>query len=218
MFHFTNGDEYFYDESVVDGDHESVIDCATANSTDEHTAVFSEELVEELLTGVTPSHVCGKCGQPHTRTFEKVPRPFVDTERPQAQRSAEIFAESQLTEEHVEAIQAVGISDVGKAKVTEDGAGRNDDRVQQLAAEAKGVLGGYYREFTMVERQANGWEQQCNCDATSVAPIVCDPFAGTGTTLKVAKDMGHSWFGIDLYPKYVEMCHESLVDENRRVV
>lgn len=67
--------------------------------------------------------------------------------RPQRVRVDELFREHGLTDQHLAAIRACGISDTGKALITTNGAGKNDLQVQALATEAQLVLGGYYREF-----------------------------------------------------------------------
>lgn len=203
VYHFTLSQDYFYDETAVGGDHTTVITAPTATSQMDHLAVYSEALVAELLDGVTPASVCGDCGTPYERRYEEVPRPFADPDRKQSQRAAELYADSSLTEDHLDAIRAVGISDVGKAAVTEDGSGRNADRMQRLARKAKEVLGGYYREFTMVERIPDGWRQSCRCSAPPVGAVVCDPFVGSGTTTAVARRNGHRVVGIDINEQYL---------------
>jgi len=67
--------------------------------------------------------------------------------RPQYDRALALFDASDLTEDHLDAIRAVGSQDTGKSLVTQAGAGKNRPGVQALADEAKRVLGGYYREF-----------------------------------------------------------------------
>jgi hypothetical protein len=203
VFHLTKSRNYWYDETVTGGGHESVLCSNTASHDGDHTAPFSEQFVRELLEPVIPRAVCGRCGTPYERTYEEVPRPMADPERIQSVRAREIYEDSKLTEDHLDAIRAVGISDVGKATQTEDGAGRNTDEVEQLATEAKEVLGGYYREFTMTERIPDTWEQDCVCQAGTGRSRVCDPFLGSGTTLEVADEMGASTLGVELYEKYV---------------
>jgi DNA modification methylase len=67
--------------------------------------------------------------------------------RPQLKRALELAREGGLTDAHLAAIRAVGLNNVGRAAETQSGAGRNTEEVQRLAAEAKEVLGGYFREF-----------------------------------------------------------------------
>jgi len=38
--------------------------------------------------------------------------------------------------------------------------------------------------------------------------VVLDPFAGSGTTLKMAKEHGRRWIGIEVSPEYVEICRK----------
>ena len=120
-------------------------------------------------------------------------------ERVQARRAVELAEEAGLTEAHIRAIQATGVSDAGKALRTQNGTGRNSAEVQLLAAEAKDALGGYFREFTFAKRKTAGWS---DCDhGTHFEPgVVIDPFMGTGTTLDVAEELGRSAIGVDLKP------------------
>ena len=162
---------------------------------DRHLAPFPDELVERAITLACPFHVCSGCGEPRRRLVERTTE--LDPARPQAKRAMEIAKEARLSRQHIAAIQATGISDAGKAMKTQVGTGRNAERVQELAAEAKAVLGGYFREFTFAKRTTAGWTS-CSCSAPFRPGIVLDPFVGTGTALRAAIATGRSAIGVDL--------------------
>lgn len=46
--------------------------------------------------------------------------------------------------------------------------------------------------------------------AAAVPALVLDPFAGTGTTLAVAKELGRHGVGIDLKREYLDMAAERI--------
>lgn len=125
---------------------------------------------------------------------------MLDSKRPQAKRAMQLFEEKHLTEDHLAAIRAVGISDAGMGKRLQKGSGRNSSRVQQLADEAKQALGGYFREFTFAPKQHLSWET-CICGAAVRAGWMLDPFAGSNTSLAAAKELGFKAVGIDLTPQ-----------------
>jgi len=56
-----------------------------------------------------------------------------------------------------------------------------------------------------------GWAPGCECSTGETEPgVVLDPFAGTGTTCKVAKDLGRDFVGIELVDKYVAMAQKRI--------
>lgn len=214
VFHFTHDGEYFYNETVADGSHDSVIEAPTASVSAPHLAPFSEELVEQCLKGATPENVCRSCGCPYEREYESIPRPLAEPEREQSKRARELYEDSTLTEDHLNAIRSVGISDVGKATVTENGGEGNTEEIVRKAMRAKDVLGGYYREFTMTERQPSGWTPACDCGDDPAPPLVLDPFVGSGTTAVVAKRMGYDYIGIDIDENAIEIARNRLSEIN----
>lgn len=160
-----------------------------------HLAPFPSEIVERAITLACPYLVCPKCGKPRRRIVKRTAE--LDMSRPQARRALEIAKEKNLSPEHIAAIQATGISDAGKARLVQNGTDKNAEDVRKLAAEAKAILGGYFREFTFAKRQSCGWTD-CGCNVPFIPGVVLDPFMGTGTTLDVAERMGRSSIGIDL--------------------
>jgi site-specific DNA-methyltransferase (adenine-specific) len=56
-----------------------------------------------------------------------------------------------------------------------------------------------------------GWQQSCKCEPHEPVPcVVLDPFAGSGTTLAVAKVLGRDSVGIELNPEYVALAQERI--------
>jgi DNA modification methylase len=160
-----------------------------------HLAPFPAELAERAIILACPQEVCTRCGNPRRRIVERTAE--LDTSRPQARRAMEIARKSNLSAEHIAAIQATGISDAGKARRVQTGTDKNAEHVRRLAQEAKTLLGGYFREFTFAKRRSVGWTD-CGCGAPFTPGVVLDPFMGTGTTLDVAVGLGRSAIGVDL--------------------
>jgi DNA modification methylase len=55
-----------------------------------------------------------------------------------------------------------------------------------------------------------GWRPTCDHDHEPVPAVVFDPFAGSGTTLLVARALGRHGVGIDLSAEYLQLARERL--------
>jgi DNA modification methylase len=56
-----------------------------------------------------------------------------------------------------------------------------------------------------------GWRPTCTCDVAETVPcVVLDPFGGSGTVAKVARDLGRSSILIELNPEYVRIAKKRL--------
>jgi DNA modification methylase len=54
-----------------------------------------------------------------------------------------------------------------------------------------------------VETSTTGWEPTCDCGAEIRPAVVLDPFVGSGTTCKVARDLGRDSVGLDISLEYL---------------
>lgn len=202
VIHLTYKPNYYYDlvgyaETVGNGANPGDVWVINPErNMGKHLAPYPQELVRRAILLGCPQQVCASCGVPRVRVIERTAD--LDATRPQAKRAMELAHEHGLTAEHIRAIQAFGVSDVGKATKFQNGTGRNSQEVQRLAAEAKHVLGGYFREFTFAKKRTVGWTD-CG-HATPQRGVVLDPFMGTGTTLKTAVSEGRDAIGVDLVP------------------
>jgi site-specific DNA-methyltransferase (adenine-specific) len=59
--------------------------------------------------------------------------------------------------------------------------------------------------------------QSCECNERFRPGIVLDMFAGSGTTLVVAKKLGRDFIGIELNPEYVKLARRRLTDVSRTI-
>jgi site-specific DNA-methyltransferase (adenine-specific) len=58
-----------------------------------------------------------------------------------------------------------------------------------------------------------GWKQSCKCEPHEPVPcVVLDPFAGSGTTLAVAKSLGRWSVGIELNPEYIALAERRVAE------
>jgi hypothetical protein len=60
------------------------------------------------------------------------------------------------------------------------------------------------------ERQTLGWNSSCECDCEPVPATILDPFAGSGTSLLVARSLGRHAVGIELNERYCAMTRARL--------
>jgi len=63
---------------------------------------------------------------------------------------------------------------------------------------------------TAVEALTLGYRPTCACGTDPIPDLVLDPFAGSGTTLLVARKLGRNAIGIELSAEYVEMAKRRL--------
>jgi len=186
-----------------------VFEVTTKPFPDAHFAVYPPELCEKPIKATCPPKVCAECGAPYIRSTT-LRKPWElepgQVDRDQLKRAIELADKHDLTVSHYRAIRSVGMQDAGQATEVYDGAGNNTDRKEQLASEAKDALGGYFREFVGEVEIPDGWIQDCDCDTDATEPGIClDPFAGAGTTLLKAKELGRRFVGIELNPEYADM-------------
>jgi len=72
--------------------------------------------------------------------------------------------------------------------------------------------------FVQHEWKTLGWQPACDCAATGTIPgTVLDPFAGSGTTLAVAAELGRNAIGCELNPEYIALAERRIKDARSSV-
>ncbi len=79
---------------------------------------------------------------------------------------------------------------------------KDDPRYRPARYEGKYSGGQRYHSFETI-----GWSD-CGCEADWVSGVVLDPFAGSGTALRVARKLGRRFIGIEINPEYAAMAEE----------
>lgn len=197
VFHLSRDTDYYYDKfgySEIYGngsDPGDVWEIDYDRNLNGHVAPFPLELPLRAIRVACPRAV-GPAG-PVERELSRSLEP--DTSRQQGQRAKELFEESDLTEDHIRAVQARGLGDSGKDSQIQNGTGRNTDEIERLAEEADDVFGSYSREFLNARYETVGWTET---EGRTRPGVVLDPFAGTGTTVHAARQVGVSAIASDL--------------------
>ena len=143
----------------------------------EHFAVMPEELARLcVLAGTSERGACASCGAPWRRVVERQRTVFRPSPRQAAKRAAGLE-----TAMHGTVLESPTRRTVG----WEPSCSRVDDG------------GGCRRE---------AWDGSDEHAALLVAPcVVLDPFAGAGTTLLVARELGRRSVGVELSPRYARL-------------
>ena len=107
-----------------------------------------------------------------------------------------------------------------RQKHFESGSGRSGNAIegkQDLSASDANSTPDI-RMGPVVEVRTLGWQPACDCAASGTVPgTVLDPFAGSGTTLAVAAELGRSAIGCELNAEYIALAERRIREARQGV-
>jgi len=223
VFHLTPGPDYWYDLDAIREPHVE----KRSSMPRENYAKEDDKRMANYGAGQDNAMECHPAGKNPGDVFEVTTKPFPEAhfavyppelcEKPiKATCPPQVCVECGAPYER-ETRDESGFTD-GVCNAC--GASKSKHKQGSKNAESGSALSAGVRKCS--NEVTVGWQQSCDCDTDATeAGIVCDPFAGAGTTCLVAKRLGRRFVGIDLNPEYVAMAQKRVgvtVDEPERLL
>jgi len=190
VFLFAKSKKYYYDADAVREKHESLKDLGRSQTDYCNPAGRNRRTVWEIPTQPTP--------EAHFATFpEALVEPCIKAGTSARGACPECGAPWRRVVEHVKGEHDPAASDDQRRRC----AGRISGGTSSTTIGSKRQ--GYNKTL--------GWAPSCTCGCEETVPcIVLDPFGGSGTVAKVARDLGRSSILIEINPEYVQIAKKRL--------
>ena len=207
VFHFVPEPDYWYDLDAIREPHKDVSMERIKSGLHQTHPEDSGVAVSKTETDEMGERFCNPAGKNPGDVFEVTTKPFPGAH----------FAvyPPELVEKPIKATCPPKVCvecgspyerEVKREKVTEGVYGKNN-RAQPDGTNPHKMKGQKYQEaLENRDVEMKGWTPTCDCDTDATeAGIALDPFAGAGTTLLKAKELGRKFTGIELNPEYADM-------------
>ena len=206
VFHFVKSKEYWYDLDAIREPHEQ-------------DDAFSKKRGSITRNG-EPGNVCEPKPHPAGKNpgdvFEVTTKPFPDAhfavyppelcEKPlKATCPPTVCAECGSPYERD--VKREGLTDEEiRTHYPQRDCGVSSDRNDQTKHQINHSERQQLKEKLNKTPEFKGWTPTCDCDTDATEPgIALDPFAGAGTTLLKAKELGRRFVGVELNAEYADM-------------
>lgn len=192
-----------------------------------HFATFPLKLIEPIVKAGCPLWICSRCGKPRERirlisrpTYQSKEDPTLKTGRAGLNRYREGVSYKRLNIGQRKIAEK--LRELAKNRFVEmrkcfgskwDHWIRTDDsgaRIPMLDdwIELKRIFPSLeIFDSYIISEPKEGWSD-CGCGEGWVGGVVLDPFAGSGTALRVARKLGRRFIGIEIKLEYAEMARQ----------
>jgi site-specific DNA-methyltransferase (adenine-specific) len=224
VFLLTKSERYYYDAEAVSEAASSSSGWAKQRASGVNTWKYnaSEERVAATGQRASETQGFGKAGTRNRRSVWTV------TTKPYSGAHFAVMP-ADLVEPCIKAgcpEQCCSVCGAGYERITakqkrfESGSGRSGNAIegkQDLSAIETNSTPDI-RMGPVVSVTTLGWQPACDCAATGTIPgTVLDPFAGSGTTLAVAAELGRSGIGCELNPEYIELAEQRIAKSKAKM-
>ena len=158
-----------------------VLELTTTPFKGAHFAVFPPKLPEFCIKAGSPEEVCSACGKPKV--------PIIKITRPEGYK--ESLKETSKYENNI----------VRSAEINH----RSPNSSTNIRP-----LSTIFKNSMNTKREIIGTKPTCNCNASFEPGVVLDPFAGSGTTMQVARQLGRNAIGIEISSEYAQIIKKRL--------
>ena len=224
IFMFVKGDRYFCDgEAVKEPSAEATVSRnnysrITEDNADEQYAVQHDH--ETTATGANPRSVWRIKGEPsrfkHYASFPSgLPRRCIQAS------TSERGCCPKCGTPWSPVVERIGGPPLGDHRKLEGFISEGYCEAHPTGTLCGKSLSDLYKKYGYPEIRIESYRPSCSCPPADPVPcIVLDPFAGTGTTLAVAVELGQHAIGLELNPEYLPMIRERVEGaiEERRIV
>jgi len=200
VFHLTPSKRYWYDLDAIREPHETSTKPRQVEGAGAQDGAASAQVREDR----DYTTACHPAGKNPGDVFEVTTKPFPDAH----------FAvyPPELCEKPIKATAPPQVCvkcgspyerEVEREERGDNLGERDDPRVHE---DSSANLAQAPNDWEPPETEFKGWTPTCDCETDATEPgVVLDPFAGAGTTLLKAKELGRRFVGIELNAEYADM-------------
>lgn len=178
----------------------------TVGNPEAHFATFPLNLVKPMILSGCPKEVCKKCGKPRERIIETVNQEQISKEKYNSKYNSNYGQELQGFVRNNSIKNQRDLSRIESKKLFFNDIKKQKEYIKKI-----------HDSNTGKPKISKGWSD-CGCNEGFKHGIMLDIFAGTGTTLLQAWELGRDYVGFEISKEYCKMIEKRLkTTQNKRM-